>query len=132
MQRYEDNIMVILNPWLIEKQKCTEKDIVNIRFWHDLRLRIFANMQHIVDNRASIHKSVYRKVLRAYARVVEKIEFKLQDAWHFERDRTKHSWWYQVPGCTCPKKANGMKYATGESRSVSRFCVIHGKEYDHV
>ncbi len=61
---------------------------------------------------------------RALVREVEDVEFEMQEAWGWTRDRTRHSHWWQVEGCRCPSGAN--EALTGQGvRLVAAECPHH-------
>lgn len=55
---------------------------------------------------------------------VEEIEYEMQFAWGFPRNRDFHTHWFRVPGCTCPKMDNGEWVGHGR-RIISGDCPIH-------
>ena len=62
-------------------------------------------------------------LLRKFAKQVTRIEYQLQEAWGFKKNRFMHEW-YLVPKCKCPKmdnaEARGTKY-----QIISGNCPIH-------
>lgn len=58
--------------------------------------------------------------------IVQKIEFKLQRLWGFKQDPNFHSWFFRIPGCTCPKMDNQERIGTGYFiRTLD--CPFHGE-----
>ena len=55
---------------------------------------------------------------------VRKLEYKLQEAWKFKRDKSHHKYWYRVPGCTCPIYDNDELLGIDMER-ISPNCPIH-------
>lgn len=55
---------------------------------------------------------------------LEQLEYRLQDMWGFDRDRSYHSYWYRSPGCTCPKMDNRER--KGYGRIIAGNCPYHG------
>lgn len=58
------------------------------------------------------------------AKVVESIEYVLQMLWGFDLDNTKHTHWYNIEGCTCPKRDNKERW--GFQRVTMLSCPFHG------
>ena len=108
---------VQLNPDLIKQQKLTKKEVKRLQELHAYRERVFADMELETDPAA----------LRGFAERVENIEFMLQEAWRFPQDAQKHSWWFQVPHCQCPKLDNWERVGTGQ-RIINGDCPVHGFE----
>jgi hypothetical protein len=56
---------------------------------------------------------------------IEIIEYRLQYLWGFPMDKNYHKYWFEVPGCTCPKLDNHDMI--GSSRAVFNMtCPFHG------
>lgn len=56
--------------------------------------------------------------------LIEDTEYQLQDLWNFDRDRDKHSHWYLIAGCECPKMDNRDRQGFG--RVINKNCKWHG------
>lgn len=110
-----DRIREALNPDLIKKQKLTPSDIERVVDWH-LRL------QEVMELMAGTRDSEYLHIL---AQTVESIEYALQEAWRFPRNRNKHSWWLRVPNCRCPQMDNRERWGT-KYRIINGSCPVHG------
>ncbi len=52
-------------------------------------------------------------------------EFELQAAWGFPQSIDFHSYWYQVPHCTCPKLDNADNFGTSH-KYIAGDCPVHG------
>ncbi len=76
--------------------------------------KIFKNMKQTDDS----------KKLKKFAKLITKIEFKLQTIWKFEKNQDFHRFW-EVPKCKCPIIDNidnqGSKY-----HYHNNDCPIHG------
>jgi hypothetical protein len=103
-----------LNPDLIKWQGLTEEEVQEIVKLHEVRECVFGVMEETNDPAD----------LRILAGVVEDLEFKLQDAWKFPRNRDWHCWWYRVPKCICPKLDNTERQGT-KYRIYSGNCPVH-------
>ena len=108
-----------LNQELIKKQGLDPERVKRLQELHAYRKQVFADMELETDPAA----------LRAFAVRVESIEFQLQEAWGFVQDAQKHSWWFQVPHCQCPKIDNWERVGTGQ-RIINGDCPVHGFEED--
>lgn len=111
-----DGGTVLLNLELAKKQGCTHDDMLGIMDAHRCRVEVFAIMSGLNANDVV--------ALRHHADKVESLEFLLQAFWHFEQDKTKHSFWYKLPFCTCPKIDNGDSMYKGH-RIIVEGCPIH-------
>lgn len=56
---------------------------------------------------------------------LEQIEYLLQDAWGFPRDKKYHKFWWAI-NCTCPVSDNMDRYPTG-NYIVNSDCPLHGE-----
>ena len=55
------------------------------------------------------------------------VEFQLQSAWGFPSDANFHSYWYNLPHCTCPRMDNYD--ARGEvANYINSGCPVHGEK----
>ena len=98
----------MINLELAEKQGLTEEDISAIKAAYQI---LFGVLEHPekYDNPVSL---------------IEEIEYTLQDMWKFEKDRTKHSYWYKIKGCTCPVLDNKDRWGV-DQRVISVDCKWH-------
>jgi len=107
-----------LNPNLVAKQNLTNKDIALIRKLHKKKNKLFKMAKYYL-------KKHYMLRARDTGRLLEEIEFKMQDAWGFERNSDMHTHWVFNPACNCPKLDNIDKFYTGY-REYSGTCIVHG------
>ncbi len=80
-----------INTKMLRDQKCSVVDILNLHELHDQKDDIFERAK------AGENMGVLLRELR-------KVEFAMQDAWHYERDETKHSWKYLIPNSPIRKR----------------------------
>lgn len=107
---------VILNPVLVERQDLRGKDILNLGYLHNLKDELFRNADILSPD---IPRELV--TLKHLAGALENIEFALQSAWGFEETNLKHTWWCQLPGCTCiPDYCD-----EGFPQRTSKECKIH-------
>lgn len=112
-------MMTILNPHLIKKQELKEDDIYELEGLHETLNRTFDKMEAL-DPKNDEDKDT----LILYSHLIESLEYNMQRVWKFEQDRMRHSWWYRVPHCTCPKMDNNdALYAN--VRLFRHDCPIH-------
>lgn len=114
---YKGKLELYLSPNLAVKQNLDIDDLENIKKIHINRLTLFDKIE-AESNISKLHK---------LADELTEIEFKLQDAWKFDRDASFHSWWFQSPKCTCPKLDNQERIGTGYF-IVNESCLLHGKK----
>lgn len=108
--------MTNLNPKLIKQQKLSKKEVKKIQKLHDKKDILFDKVLywHYEGKRCKVLKS---------AKKLEKIEFKMQRAWKFDLDYTKHTHWLNHPSCTCPRYQNQDNY--GKAIIYYNGCPLH-------
>ncbi|KKN29959.1 hypothetical protein LCGC14_0838780 [marine sediment metagenome] len=126
--KYKDQ-STTLNSRLALEQNLTGDDILAILASHKLRMMIFDVMKKIEP---TSKENVSR--LRHFAKRIQQLEFEAQKQWKFEPDASKHSWWWDIPHCSCPVHANwktwngrilGIKSDLCKE-IVDANCIIHG------
>lgn len=110
-----------LNPFLIERQGRTEEDLDKIVELHRELHEVFDEME--------AESPENTKRLSQLATIVQQLEFDLQEAWGFEKDANRHSWWFQVPHCACPLLDNLDSLGT-ELKYWVADCPVHGNSAD--
>lgn len=60
-------------------------------------------------------------------KLIEAVEYQMQEVLGFNKDSKFHSYWNKLDGCTCPKMDNDELFGTGE-RIISEDCPFHGKK----
>lgn len=103
-----------INPSLVVKQHLDFEKVALIKKLHVLKARVIEIMEN----------SVTKSALRNGADTITQIEFMLQGAWGFTKDKNFHRWW-EVPKCECPKLDNAERYGT-EYTITNKDCPIHG------
>jgi len=105
-----------INPFLLERRKqVTIQDFNNIKILHKQKMEVFELMENSND----------LKKLKELAKLVTRIEYELQKAWHFKKNKYMHKW-YDVPQCECPKLDNQERLGT-KYQIISETCSIHRK-----
>jgi hypothetical protein len=105
----------MLNEHLLARQGITRAGRKKIQELHEEMNDLFVVMEAESDP----------KKLKEHAKTVEKIEFKMQAAWKFKKDATRHTWWCQVPHCSCPVIDNQERRGAGQ-RIIDSACIVHG------
>jgi hypothetical protein len=107
--------MAYLNENLAKKQKITHKQRKNLD-------NLYKDLEDVFT-RASNDNDI-EKNGKDYAKEVLDLEFKLQENWNFNLDRSKHTWWNRLPGCLCPKMDNAERF--GYDKITNSKCPYHG------
>lgn len=102
-------VIVRLNNSLLIQQGVTEEQ--------EKRLVALHNELHTVLENPFIYDDPVK--------LVEEIEYDLQENWNFNLDKNKHSHWYRLKGCTCPKLDNKSYWGT-KYRITDPDCMWHG------
>lgn len=103
---------IMLNKRLLDRQNAWE-ELDTLKALHKEKLEIYEKMDN-TDCPAA---------LVVFDKQLNEIEFKLQDAWGFERNANFFRIW-ERPKCTCPKMDNEDRYPYGHI--ISGGCVLHG------
>lgn len=104
---------LLLNKRLLDQQICWD-NLEEIKKLHKERLELEDKMREESDQ----HKLI------AMDEEYTQLEFKLQDAWKFSRDKNFHRFWNR-PKCECPKLDNEDAYPHGRY-VVTGGCPLHG------
>lgn len=67
----------------------------------------------------------YPEMYEDPVQLIEDTEYQLQELWNFDKDREKHSHWYLIRGCKCPKIDNRDRQGYG--RVINKDCPWHGQ-----
>lgn len=111
---YNDKPILKINKVLLLKQNCAE-NLAKIKELHQQKRDIYQKI--ILSEDADF--------LKKYAEQITDIEFQLQDAWKFPRDRNFHRFW-ETPKCRCPRMDNEDHYPHGYY-FFSLDCPLHGQ-----
>ena len=112
----DGDFLYYLSPGLALKQEMTAEDIEKVKALHVKLHNLFIEITKCSD------ETKYPQ----YVKQVEDIEYEMQDAWKFERDVNRHSWWYKIPHCVCPVLDNIDSWGLPR-RVISGVCPMHGK-----
>lgn len=110
-----------LNTKLVEQQDLTMREVMRLIDLHTIRVRMFDQMRELDPS-----KSDQLVTLRAFADLMTSVEYDMQRMWRFDQDSNFHSWWFQLPHCSCPKIDNRERVGT-DYIVVDMNCPLHGK-----
>lgn len=113
-------VVSILNPILVKKQGLTIPEVLELENLHELRERTFSEMERLDPTN---EKDLV--TLKIFAELIESLEYNMQRVWKFDQDKSKHTWWFRIPHCTCPKIDNSDPIYM--NRIINSDCPIHGK-----
>lgn len=105
-----------LNATLAFRQSVTDEQLSALIMTHQLKEVIFAAA------RLSLNEPLKLKMLAA---MFDALEFEQQTLWNFPRDANFHFFW-NFPGCTCPKIDNNERWGTSH-KIHALDCPVHGK-----
>jgi hypothetical protein len=109
-----------LNQQLANRQHVSDEQLAALVMSHQLKAVIFEAA------RLSLNEPLKLKMLAA---MFDALEFEQQELWNFPRDANFHFFW-DFPGCTCPKLDNRERWGTGQALR-SHSCPIHGGMHVH-
>jgi hypothetical protein len=99
-----------LSSALVKKQGLNQNDVDKIKKLHNKKYDILLEMKETEDSAQ----------LKLLSLDIEAVEFELQEAWGFPKDRNYHYWW-QVPHCECDGRSG---YGTLVS-PINKNCKVH-------
>jgi hypothetical protein len=106
---------MILNQKLLIKQNVTDEQ-------QDRLYVLYAELVDLFDRARDVDSDEQAKTL---VLELQDLEFKLQENWNFSRDVNFHSYWFKIPGCSCPKLDNAEMIGI-DRRIVNHDCRFHG------
>jgi hypothetical protein len=113
---YDGKPLTALNSNLVKKQNLTEEEINILKNLH-IEMHEIKEQMKKTDDPNELHELAF---------IVENLEFMMQGAWGFVKDRNYHTHWINVPKCICPKMDNQDNYGT-PYRVIRDDCPVHGK-----
>lgn len=113
--RFKGKIVFHLSTRLALKKSLTSSGLKILKDIHRKRFRLFEKIEAEDDP----------ILLRILANKIDDIEYELQDAWGFDRDKKYHSWWFKLPKCKCPVMDNMDNVGTNYN-IISGNCPLHG------
>lgn len=102
-----------LSRHLIVAQDCAE-NLSQLKTLHGIRVAIYSWMK-LTDNKT---------LLRKLDSLCTELEFEIQTAWKFDRDKNYHRYW-ERPKCECPGMDNRKRWGTAYG-IVNLNCPLHG------
>ena len=141
--------VLVLNKRLLDRQNCWE-NVDRILELHSERLHLEDMMKEAISEKGAYLESVegapakmttleltlvcqkviikecqqYNDFLLLCNEYYTLIEYELQDAWGFDRNKNFHRHWNR-PGCLCPSMDNEDRYPSG-SYIYNTGCALHG------
>ena len=91
-----------------------------------IKARIAINGLMLDAKSAYENNALTRETGHVIVNAIERMEFKLQEAWGFPQDASYHSYQDRLCGCTCPWLDNRERYGV-DQRIVSGDCPYHSK-----
>jgi hypothetical protein len=115
---FEDNQGVKrgINPRLARRQGLSKESVDKI-------IELHKKAYDILDAAKTLEKDDTPKY---YNEALKALEFNMQEVWGFSQDANYHTWWLNMPGCTCPQMDNRDPAYYGRGRIISGDCPIHG------
>lgn len=107
----------MINEALVEERNVRGNSVERIKEIHEQLDVIFKNIDTYVENIG----------YKAVAELVTDLDYQLQDNWGYARDKSWHTYWYKIPGCTCPKMDNAETRGVGRDW-INMHCPFHGVE----
>lgn len=106
----------LLNGHLIEMKGLDGATCEMIADLHRLKVSLISDMAKLKPtNDTKLHELGDR---------IATVEYEMQDAWGFVRDKNWHKHW-ELPHCTCPKVTNKMAHP--QHGFTSDDCPVHGE-----
>lgn len=104
-----------LNETLAIRQKLSDERIAALVMSHQVKHMLFEAAKTVLDEPLK---------LRMLAKMFDELEFEQQKLWGFEQSKNHHFFW-QFPGCKCPKLDNRDWWGTPYTIKAQD-CPIHG------
>lgn len=115
-----NKVLLKLNSDLVTQQKLSTASVLEILNLHVERLSLLEDMASCDPT-----NTAENLVLRRLAEEHRENQFKLQEAWGFEKNHLYHDW-FEVPHCSCPKEDNRERKGT-LYQIIDLDCPIHGE-----
>lgn len=114
---FNGKVMTYINPNLVKKQGITDTVLKKIKKLHRDRIAIEEEME-LCDSSDVINlKSLFDKWTD--------VQFSLQEAWGFKKDKSFHKFW-TVPHCSCSYDDNEDDYMVSGIFHTDNKCPVHG------
>jgi len=113
--KVNDKVAMILNKSFIDKQNA----------WDNLEL-----IKKLMEAKLKIYKLIETlplEDLSDFDVILTNLEYKIQEAYHFEKDQNYHRFW-EAPKCKCPKIDNSDSWPSG-LYTFNLNCPIHGHRF---
>lgn len=111
--------VLAVNPGIVKKQGLDSNRVEKI-------LQLHIDRMELVDGMRELDPTKDLQALLDLELKHREIQYALQAAWGFSRDRSMHDW-FEVPHCSCPKMDNRERKGTPyQIRSLD--CIYHGSQ----
>jgi len=111
----------LINLEFAKKQNLNEEDIQKLNI-------LYKQLECIFDK---AEKSNEENELAALSMELESLEYELQRTWKLDPDISRHSYWFRIPKCTCPKMDNADRWGT-DTRIFDSQCIVHKHLFTHI
>lgn len=112
-----------LNAELIKKQKITDRELEELIDLYN-EVDVIFDAERKIANKEDV--VIDSDLLKKFDKRLEEIEYRMQELWHFGKNKNFHKFWFQQPLCSCPKIDNMERIGVGNF-IVNLNCPIHGK-----
>jgi hypothetical protein len=122
---------VQLNSNLIERQDLSIDEVAGVFAAHGKKLHIFNQGRELLQKAARKGKLSKKKQEQMHElnEALTTAEYQVQNAWGFSRDDSYHTWWTDLPGCTCPKRDNEELRGV-DAKIINQNCPWHSIIYE--
>lgn len=123
VRNLKGEVDMYLNPQLIIAKRVEDENIEQLVKLHKERIALFAVMEAMGESEYTTPAGAM--ILKECVEKLEKLEFAMQRAWHFEESVNHHTWWILAPHCICPRMDNQERWGTPH-RIIRGNCPLHG------
>jgi hypothetical protein len=116
---YNGRLITSLNSLLIRDRKLDDFTVQLLKLSYIIKHKLFEDAVAHMDNPTE---------LKRLAALFEKLEFEQQELWEFPKDPSFH-YWFNLPGCTCPKEDNRERRGMQRDRIINTHCLAHGDNW---
>ena len=126
-ENYSPEYIISLNRHLIKTQKVSDKNIKKLFELHAEKILLYKKAAQFLYEK-SFQKKLKkkdRKKMQEFNDTLEKLEFRAQETWGFEKLPEYHIWWLDMPGCECPYYDN-IELQGSPFQVITPSCPWHG------
>jgi len=111
---------ITISSRLLDKQNAWG-NLDRLKEIHLMRLSKIDEMEQVAS---AAPLETRAELLQILSKIITELDFKLQEAWGFDRNARMHRFW-ELPGCSCPQMDNEERLGTG-FHIIDGLCPIHG------